>query len=340
MGWLDGLFGGQPSDNGSDPLQKLDPKLREFLEKESPVKFKPADAGQQQQQPQQQPPQPDSRQQQPPPAAATATATTQGEGTSPAAATAVPRESQFPDGRYAHLWRTYRPQAEVEAEAKSDHEKLMDVLEGYKERRSNIGRAALENCALEQLDWTNCMKAGDWAAKFTMCSAQVRKFERCYTMQSRLLKALGYLSAHDRPASVDEEIQMHADSLYHRMLEQEAAVAKAKEEGRPAPEFAPLITRTTFAAAADMDEDKIKGLVSEEARQKFEDRVRDLPEQERAAEEAAAKAELRAQAEAASRLHELRREKEREKELRKLQGKETILDKVSGVFKGSGGGSS
>ncbi|KAL8400115.1 hypothetical protein RB594_000499 [Gaeumannomyces avenae] len=336
MGWLDGFFGGQPSNNGSDPLQKLDPKLREFLEKESPVKFKPAEAGQQQQQqPPQQPPQPDSRQQQPPPAA-----TTHGEGTDPAAPAAVPSESQFPDGRYAHLWRTYRPQAEVEAEAKSAHEKLMDVLEGYKERRSNIGRAALENCALEQLDWSQCMKAGDWEAKLTMCSAQVRKFERCYTMQSRLLKALGYLSAHDRPASVDEEIQMHADSLYHRMLEQEAAAQKAKEEGRPAPEFAPLITRTTFADAADMDDEKIKGLVSEEARQKFEERVRDLPEQERAAEEAAARAELRAQAEAASRLHELRREEERERELRKLQGKETMLDKVSGAFKGPGGSGS
>lgn len=166
--------------------------------------------------------------------------------------------------------------------------------------------------------------------------------------KQRLLKALGYLSAQDRPASVDEDIQMHADSLYHRMLEQEAAAAKAKEEGRPAPSFAPLITRATFsssssaAAAAgggeDMDDDKVDSLISAEARKQFEDRIKELPEHERAAEEAAARAELRAQAEAASRLRELRAEKEREKELRRPQGKETILDKVSGMFKGSGGG--
>jgi hypothetical protein len=96
----------------------------------------------------------------------------------------VPHESLYKDGRYAHLWKTYKPYAAIEAETKSDHEKLMDVLDAFKERKAQIGKAALENCALEQLDWNNCMKSGDWTSRLTMCRAEVKKFERCYMMQS------------------------------------------------------------------------------------------------------------------------------------------------------------
>lgn len=58
----------------------------------------------------------------------------------------------------------------------------------------------------------------------------------------RFLKALGYLSAHDRPPEVDERIQMHADTLYHRMLDQERAVEEAEKSNLPIPEFPPLVT--------------------------------------------------------------------------------------------------
>ncbi len=60
----------------------------------------------------------------------------------------------------------------------------MDVLQAYKERKAMIGRAALENCALEQVDWQHCMRGGDWKSRMTMCNAEVRKFEQCYTVQS------------------------------------------------------------------------------------------------------------------------------------------------------------
>lgn len=172
MGWLDGIFGW--GSNESDPLRKLDPKLREFLEKESPVKYR---AGSQ-----------DDAAARPAPAATAATpvapsvAGAQTQGAEPA--DALPSESLYQDGRYAHLWKTYKPLAAVEAETKSDHEKLMDVLDGFKERKAQIGRAALENCALEQLDWNTCMKAGSWTSRMTMCSTEVKKFERCYMMQS------------------------------------------------------------------------------------------------------------------------------------------------------------
>lgn len=36
------------------------------------------------------------------------------------------------------------------------------------------------------------------------------------------MKGLGYLSAYDRPAEENEKIQLHADTLFQRMLEQEA----------------------------------------------------------------------------------------------------------------------
>jgi hypothetical protein len=166
-----GLFGGwsSSSSNGGDPLQKLDPKLREFLVRESPIKYEHAES------PAKQPTQDAAAQQQQ--AGAPIENTDQQQKP-------VPRESLYQDGRYAHLWKNYRPQAVVEAETKSDHEKLMDVLEAYKDRKAEIGKAALENCALEQEAWSECMKRGDITARMTMCRDAVRKFERCYTLQN------------------------------------------------------------------------------------------------------------------------------------------------------------
>lgn len=167
MGWLDSIWGRR----SDDPLQDFDPKVREFLKKESPVKYDKKSS---------QDDQPPIAQQAP------AAATTPAERTARngAAANAVPRESLYQDGRYAHLWKTYRPLAEVEGETKSDHEKLQDVLDAFKSRKAAIGAAALENCADEQLDWNNCMKGGSLRARMTMCRDEVRKFERCYNMQS------------------------------------------------------------------------------------------------------------------------------------------------------------
>lgn len=157
MGWLPSIFGG----DASNPLGKLDPKLREFLEKESPVKYIPNQRA----------------------------ASTQRQDAGAAVErkpepAAVPSASLYQDGRYAHLWKNYRPLAEVEEETSTDHDKLMSVLEGYKERKAAIARAGLENCAPQQEEWINCMKSGSWEDQLQMCRHQVRRFERCYTMQS------------------------------------------------------------------------------------------------------------------------------------------------------------
>ncbi|KAI0109067.1 hypothetical protein GGR51DRAFT_105191 [Nemania sp. FL0031] len=306
MGWWDSLWASSRS--ADDPLRKLDPKLREFLEKESPVKYGST----------------------PPPTAESSTSstpstetTTTGES-SDDKPTVVPAESQFQDGRYAHLWKSYRPLAEVEAETKSDHEKLMDVLEGYKERKAQIGRAALENCALEQVDWRSCMSNPSWSERMTLCRDQVRKFERCYTTQTRLLKALGYLSTFDQSPEVEEDIQMHADTLYHRMLKQEAEIAAAKKEGRPIPKFAPLITRPVVATPEQE--------LTPEQQELLKAKLEKVAEEDRAAEEEAFRGEIRAKAEVASKVQGLWRQQELDRQMRKEKGEETMWDKVAGVF--------
>ncbi|KAI0384194.1 hypothetical protein F5Y04DRAFT_238095 [Hypomontagnella monticulosa] len=319
MGWWDSLWAS--SSSGDDPLRKLDPKLREFLERESPVKYSAAQAE-------------------------TAAAAKE-EAERIAAAKkeeereareggrpAVPRESQFQDGRYAHLWKTYRPLAEIEAETKSDHEKLMDVLEGYKERKNQIGKAALENCALEQVDWRQCMSSPSVTERMTMCRSQIKKFEKCYMTQTRLLKALGYLSTYDRSPEVEEDIQMHADTLYHRMLSQEAEVAAAKKEGRPIPKFPPLISKlpTTIEQQPQRQNQQQEELTQEQLGI-LRERLKKVAEEDRVAEEEAIRAEFRVKAEVASRVQDLWKKQEEDRRARKERGEETLWDKLSGTFR-------
>ncbi|KAJ3949302.1 uncharacterized protein N0V96_000417 [Colletotrichum fioriniae] len=314
MGWFDGWFG--PSASSDDPLKSLDPKLREYLERESPVKI------QQQQQVQEAEKKAIRIAAQAALAAeanAQAHAQSQSQSQDAAAAAAeqpkVPKESLFQDGRYAHLWKTYRPYAEIEAETKTDHEKLMDVLDGFKQRKHNIGRAALENCAIQQEEWVNCMKSGDWEDRMQMCRRQ------------RFLKALGYQSINGRSAQVEEDIQMHADQLYGRMIEQEDAVEAAKKEGLPVPKFDFSIpTAATAAATAHTPRPDLET--------SWKEKLEQLPESERAAEEAALRADFQANVEVAKNVQKLWDEQEKEKERRKAEGKATIVDRISGTFGG------
>ncbi|KAI1804708.1 hypothetical protein F4811DRAFT_518802 [Daldinia bambusicola] len=318
MGWWDSLWA---SNSGDDPLRSLDPKLREFLERESPVKYSTA---QQQQQLQSR-----AKEEQ---VAAPKISEVQEQQES---ASIVPKESQFQDGRYAHLWKTYRPLAEIEAETKSEHEKLMDVLEAYKERKNQIGKAALENCALEQVDWRQCMSNPTVTERMTMCRDQIKKFEKCYMTQTRLLKALGYLSTLDRSAEAEEEIQMHADTLYHRMLSQEAEITAAREEGRPIPKFPPLIPRLEQQKQARQPAEE--ELLTPEQQEILKSRLKKVPEEDRAAEEEAVRAEFRAKALVASQVQDLWKRQEQDRLARKARGEETLWDKVTGAFRNDNG---
>jgi hypothetical protein len=179
MGWLWGSSESNDSNKSQDPLRDLNPELRNFLEKESPVKYSSSN----------------------PPAAArpvhahahvqeqaqTPKDIAKAENSSvspPQDSRKVPPESLFQDGRYAHIWKHYKPLHEIENETKSDQEKIMDVIEGYKDRKAEIGRAALENCALEQWEINECFKKGGFTSRMTMCRTENREFERCYMMQS------------------------------------------------------------------------------------------------------------------------------------------------------------
>jgi hypothetical protein len=180
MGWFWGSSDNNDGNKSQDPLRDLDPSLRDFLAKESPVKYGSSN---------------------PPAAPKSAVAPTSPTGTKYAApqssaaeetVSKVPAQSLYKDGRYAHLWRTYQSQAEAEAESKSDAEKIADVLEGYKYRKAEIGRAALENCALEQWQVNDCFRNGEWASRLTMCRTENRELERCYLMQAVCLRVVWY----------------------------------------------------------------------------------------------------------------------------------------------------
>ena len=71
----------------------------------------------------------------------------------------------------------------------SEHDKMTDMLADYRDRKKDLQRVALENCAEQQEEWANCMKNGSIEDQLQMCRHQVRRFERCYTMQGvRILR--------------------------------------------------------------------------------------------------------------------------------------------------------
>lgn len=234
MSW----FWGGNGKKTEDPLNDLDPGLREYLEKESPVKYTTSTP----------PPPPEpSRPVEPSP---------QSDQSDVSNPNSVPRESLFQDGRYGHLWKNYEPLSAVEARTKSDQDKLMDIVEAHNHRKACIGRAALENCALEQKAHYDCMRTGSWSNRFMLCRTENRRLDRCYAMQAKFLKALGYMSTFDGSPEMEERIQMHADSLYHRMLEQERLIEEAKAEGKPIPEFKPVMSRENLAAVLNIKDTK------------------------------------------------------------------------------------
>ncbi|KAK0995833.1 hypothetical protein LTS01_006529 [Friedmanniomyces endolithicus] len=155
MGWLWG--DNKSNDQHTDPYSKLDPGLRDFLEKESPLKYEVA-------QPSPARPSPDAASNEyrsqlgwtePPPS------TTQRSANEPSTpASVVPPESLYQDGRYAYLWKNYRPRAEVEAASQTEADKLRAVIDAYNDRRTAIGRAAVENCVLEQMAERECWSPG------------------------------------------------------------------------------------------------------------------------------------------------------------------------------------
>ena len=173
----------------------------------------------------------------------------------------VPRESLFPDGRYAHLWKTYQSYSTIESSHQTDQDRLRDIIDAHNDRKQSIGKAAVENCALEQVALSDCLRNGGWGARMVLCRTEQRRFDRCFVMQGKFLKALGYMA--ERPASgggggggtrqiderAEERLQMHADTLYHRMLEHEKLVEEAQKRGEEPPALVPVMSREGMAKA-------------------------------------------------------------------------------------------
>jgi hypothetical protein len=148
----------------NDPVQKLDPGLRQYLEQESPDQYVPAGVK---------------------PAPEPSTPAPESSPASPDHPT-PPSASLFPDGRYAHLWTTYKPPVDVDESA--GIRGAEKVIEKYKERGDTVQRAAMENCALEHEALTYCFQTGNWRkqieARLTMCSAENATFSRCFQTQA------------------------------------------------------------------------------------------------------------------------------------------------------------
>ncbi|OJJ46939.1 hypothetical protein ASPZODRAFT_131856 [Penicilliopsis zonata CBS 506.65] len=221
MGWFWG-------DNKDDPVKKLDPNLRDYLEHQGPSKYVPTT------------PIEPSKPGEPTRLPNKPIAASSGEGEE-ADTPQVPSASLFPDGRYAHLWKTYKPPREEEQTGMNGASR---VVEKYKEHKDSVQRAAMENCALEQEALTFCFQTGNWQqrlkARATMCSEENGKFSRCFTTQAKFLQALGYAASFDYDPEREERIQMHADKLYHEMLDYEKQVKDAQAAGMEPPPLTSL----------------------------------------------------------------------------------------------------
>lgn len=149
----------------------------------------------------------------------------------------------------------------------------------------------------------------------------------------------------DRDADINEQIQMHADTLYQRMLKQEKAIEAAKAEGREAPTFPPLLSDRFKFIPQKSEEQGIQVTdLSPAIQAGFKKRLDGLSGEEREVEEKAIRAEIQVGEELAKNLGSLYDKQDRERMVRKAEGRETIGDKVTSVFgfrgtrPGSGGG--
>ena len=132
---------------------------------------------------------------------------------------------------------------------------------------------------------------------------------------------------------------MHADTLFHRMLEQEKVIEAAKAAGEPVPHFPPIIpSKATTAAPSSQPDalpaddritvDKLRPDVQAQLRKRLEG----LNPEEKEVEEKAINAEIEAGERLARQIGTLFEQQAQSKKERREQGKETVTDKISGLF--------
>lgn len=218
MGWFWGA-----RNNQDDPTKGLKPDLKEFLEQQQPKPYIPVQTSSSK------------------PEDKSTTRPNLPDTNKTFEDRPLPKESLFQDGRYKDLWKTYVPQSEIVASTTTPVEQVMSAR---KDRRAGIHKAALENCVFEQELQQDCFSHGNLAnrvrARMTMCHEETKTFNRCYQLQAKFLQALGYLTHPDSTDEDEERIQMHADKLYHRMMDYEADVDDAKRNNKAIPPLSSL----------------------------------------------------------------------------------------------------
>ena len=143
---------------------------------------------------------------------------------------------------------------------------------------------------------------------------------------------------------------MHADTLYHRMLDQEKAIEAAKEAGQPAPSFAPLLSQPRSAqspaksptpppssspipdqsAPAEPAAEKEGPRLTDAARAELRKRTKNQPQLVKELEERAMRAEAESDIGVAERVTDLMTARERARKERREKGQATVGDTISG----------
>ena len=211
MSW----FWGKKKDE--DPTKSLDSDLKQFLDSQQPKTYTPTPAA-------------------PIPEDKSLRAQSSPANKSDEEEFQLPKESLYQDGRYKDLWKTYVPHSRIEGQVVTPVQRIIDAK---KDRKASLTQAALQNCAFEEELKRTCYMEGDaynkLRGRFTLCNRETKAFNRCFTLQAKFLQALGYRGNLTSSDDEDEVIQMHADKLYHRMMDYEAAVEDAKANGTPIP---------------------------------------------------------------------------------------------------------
>jgi hypothetical protein len=84
-----------------------------------------------------------------------------------------------------------------------------------------------------------------------MCRQETKAFNRCFQLQAKFLQALGYLTSANSSEEDEEKIQMHADKLYHRMMDYEKAVDEARLNGDSVPPLSSIFDPTRPAPSLE-----------------------------------------------------------------------------------------
>ena len=141
---------------------------------------------------------------------------------------------------------------------------------------------------------------------------------------------------------------MHADTLYHRMLDQERAIEKAKAAGEPIPEFPPIVASLPSTSAAPSTQpstssdstpaapsksaDPKPAQLSPKVQAQLAARLKGLSPAERELEEKAIAMEIAAGQILGRQIDQLYERQDKAKRERRARGEETFVDKVSGWF--------